>query len=163
LAFISYNYCLLINIVWEGGKNAFTISLYLILKSSFLLKINARIRFTYFHSYCNDTHESAGGTIRKTVENYLPELYQPHVLCAGNEAAEDGSCDGDSGGPLLLFSTRTLQYTLVGTIAGGVASTCGDKDFPGVYIRMDHPLIWNWVQDIMLNQGLIEGKALINI
>jgi hypothetical protein len=34
---------------------------------------------------------------------------------------------------------------LIGTLAGGVASNCGDQDFPGVYIRMDHPKILTWL------------------
>ena len=56
---------------------------------------------------------------------YFTELYQAHVLCAGYEAAEDGSCDGDSGGPLLVFSTRyprnsnLIQWKLLNVITLG--------------------------------------------
>jgi hypothetical protein len=31
------------------------------------------------------------------VEKALPNLFQPYLLCAGYEAAPQGSCEGDSG------------------------------------------------------------------
>ncbi len=80
------------------------------------------------------------------VEKYLPELFQPTLLCAGYESADQGSCEGDSGGPLMVFNTKLSQYFQVGLVSGGVSS-CGDRDIPGYYTRLDHPEIADFVQD----------------
>jgi len=80
------------------------------------------------------------------VEQYLPDLFKPILLCAGYESADQGSCEGDSGGPLMVFNTKSSQYFQVGLVSGGV-SNCGDKDIPGYYTILDHPEISNFVQD----------------
>jgi hypothetical protein len=70
-----------------------------------------RSNFVFFllsYSYCNKTHETVSGAINKTVQKYLPELFQPTLLCAGFEISEQGTCKGDSGGPLMIF--RTGKY-----------------------------------------------------
>jgi hypothetical protein len=56
-----------------------------------------------FFSYCNETHENVFGSVKKRVETFLPQLFQPNLLCAGYESSEQGSCLGDSGGPLMFF------------------------------------------------------------
>jgi hypothetical protein len=52
-------------------------------------------------SYCNDTYASAVGVNKQYVDTYLPKLFQSNLLCAGHESSEQGSCKGDSGGPLM--------------------------------------------------------------
>ncbi len=42
-------------------------------------------------------------------------LFQLNLLCAGYDAAQQGSCEGDSGGPLAFFNTTSLKYVLVAT------------------------------------------------
>ena len=80
------------------------------------------------------------------VGKFLPQLFQPNLLCAGYESAGQGSCEGDSGGPLMVFNTKLSQYFQVGLVSGGVSS-CGDKDIPGYYTRLDFPEIADFVQD----------------
>ncbi len=92
------------------------------------------------------THEKISGKAAALAEQYLPDLFQPNLLCAGYESAEQGSCQGDSGGPLMIFNTTTLQYFQVGMVAGAVSS-CGDKDIPGYYTRLDYPDISDFVED----------------
>ena len=61
-------------------------------------------------SYCNFTHENA--IIENVVQNYLPQLFQPILLCAGYETSEQGSCKGDSGGPLMIHDTSNTKLKL---------------------------------------------------
>lgn len=98
-----------------------------------------------FWSYCNTTHERTSGKVKSLVDKYLPQLFQPNLLCAGYESAGGGSCEGDSGGPLMVFSTKLSKFFQVGMVAGGVAD-CGDKDIPGYYTRLDYPEIANFIQ-----------------
>jgi hypothetical protein len=42
-------------------------------------------------------------------------LFQLDLICAGYDAAERGSCEGDSGGPLAFFNTTSHKYVLVAT------------------------------------------------
>ncbi len=107
------------------------------------------------HSYCNSTHEKTVGKVAALVGQYLPELFQPSLICAGYESAEQGSCQGDSGGPLMVFNTKLAQYFQVGMVAGAVSS-CGDKEIPGYYTRLDYPDIANFIQDPqnVLKQGI---------
>ena len=107
-----------------------------------------------FFSYCNETHASVGQLMQRTVKVYLPILFQPYILCAGNQATNQGSCSGDSGGPLMIFNTDTTHYDQIGIVAGGVnPNDCGSSNFPGVYTRLDHPDIWSFIQTIVPYQG----------
>ena len=89
-----------------------------------------------------------------TVKEYLPKLFQPYILCAGNIATKQGSCSGDSGGPLMIFNTRTNQYDQIGIVAGGInPNDCGNTNFPGVYTRLDHPEILSFIHTYVTQQG----------
>ena len=44
--------------------------------------------FDLVYSYCNKTHEEAADVTRRTIHDYLPQLFQPDLLCAGYEAAD---------------------------------------------------------------------------
>ena len=76
----------------------------------------------------------------------MPQLFQPNLLCAGYESSQHGSCQGDSGGPLMVYNTNTSQYFQLGMVSGGVSS-CGDKEIPGYYTRLDFPEIADFIQD----------------
>ncbi|XP_059099413.1 CLIP domain-containing serine protease B10-like [Tigriopus californicus] len=58
-------------------------------------------------------------------------------ICAGGPGVD--SCNGDSGGPLLLKDNGG-RYGVVGLVSFG-KSTCGDGD-PGVYVRVETFLRW---------------------
>lgn len=54
-----------------------------------------------------------------------------------------GACKGDSGGPLML--SEDGSYTQIGIVQGAVAG-CGNTIFHGIYVRIDHPIIFNFIQ-----------------
>ena len=54
-------------------------------------------------SYCNETHANTVGENKDNFGTYLPQLFQPILLCAGYESSEQGSCKQDSGGPLMIY------------------------------------------------------------
>ena len=110
-------------------------------------QINFVIMAFNFFSHCNITHASTSGAIKNLVNDYLPDLFQPSILCAGYESAEQGACKGDSGGPLMVFNTKRSQYFQIGLVSGGVSSSCGDKDIPGYYTRLDYPEIADFILD----------------
>ena len=97
------------------------------------------------YSYCNTTLANYGYSSQSIIKDYLPNKFLPHTLCAGNDGGSDDECDGNSGGSLVLFNTRLFQYSLIGMSAGGVTSNCNDKDFPEVFIRLDHPEVFEFL------------------
>jgi len=73
-------------------------------------------------------------------------------MCAGNKGSKEGSCKGDSGGPLMIFNTAETLFTQVGVVAGGINSDqCGNFDLPTVYTRLDHPEILGFIEQHVYN------------
>ena len=94
----------------------------------------------------------------------MPQLFQPNLLCAGYESSQHGSCQGDSGGPLMVYNTNTSQYFQLGMVSGGVSS-CGDKEIPGYYTRLDFPEIAHFIQDpenFIMNRGNLFIKSFLS-
>jgi len=73
-------------------------------------------------------------------------LFQPHLLCAGYQVSPRGSCEGDSGGPLMVYNATRGQYIQIGMVSGGV-SNCGNTDIPDYYARLDHPEIAGFINN----------------
>ncbi len=73
-----------------------------------------------------------------------------------NEAL--GSCPGDSGGPLVHFSPGgplgQLHYVQVGLVSGGLGA-CGDRDLPGVYVRLDHPEVLHFIKSVSAGESSV--------
>ena len=65
---------------------------------------------------------------------------------------ETGICHGDSGGPLIIQDKSSIPYRhiQVGIVQGALA--CGSKEFPGIYARIDHPEVWNFINDTINNR-----------
>ncbi|XP_065582909.1 venom protease-like isoform X2 [Artemia franciscana] len=61
-------------------------------------------------------------------------------ICA--RAPGKDSCDGDSGGPLTVFDSKTGLNYLIGLVSFGLRNRCADKKFPGVYTRITSYMDW---------------------
>ncbi|XP_045470318.1 phenoloxidase-activating factor 3-like [Harmonia axyridis] len=78
--------------------------------------------------------------------NSIPTQVKPlseMQLCANGPNTED-ACKGDSGGPLMnitLDKSLEVRYIQVGIVSFGTA-TCGDKNLPTIYTRVDKYLKW---------------------
>ena len=44
-----------------------------------------------------------------------------------------------------LVSKKWIQ---IGIVQGGVGE-CGDKDYPGIYIRLNHPLVLDFITSVV--------------
>ncbi len=65
------------------------------------------------------------------------------MLCAAVTVGTQGACRGDSGGPL-MFKDDERKFVQIAIVEGGVGE-CGDRDYPGIFVRLDHPSIWNFI------------------
>ncbi len=41
-----------------------------------------------FSSFCNSSYEAVAGKEMKIVQSFLPQLFQPHLLCAGYQVVK---------------------------------------------------------------------------
>ena len=85
----------------------------------------------------------ASTSLTKTIKKAIPQLFQDHIMCAGVYVGNQGACQGDSGGPL-MFKDDDGKFIQIATVEGGVGE-CGDKDYPGIFVRLDHPSVWNFI------------------
>ncbi len=81
-------------------------------------------------------------------------------MCAGNHIGYEGPCIGDGGGPLMFKDSVSRKYIQIATVEGGVGQ-CGDADYPGIFVRLDHPLIWNFIASTI--NPLTEGQTQISL
>ncbi|XP_025422284.1 serine proteinase stubble-like [Sipha flava] len=78
---------------------------------------------------CQDMFETAGHS--KTILNSF--------LCAGYANGQRDSCEGDSGGPLMIEKDNG-RWTLIGTVSHGIK--CAAPYLPGVYMRTTYYKPW---------------------
>jgi secreted trypsin-like serine protease len=90
----------------------------------------------------------ASETLEKTIREVLPKLFQNQLLCAGVSVGNQGSCQGDSGGPLMFKDDESGKFFQIATVRGAVGQ-CGDRDYPGIFVRVDHPSIWKFISSII--------------
>jgi secreted trypsin-like serine protease len=96
----------------------------------------------------------ASDKIEKKIQESLPQLFQDHLMCAGVNVENQGACQGDSGGPLMYKDDDSRKYIQIATVRGGVGE-CGDDEYPGIFVRLDHPSIWKFIN------STLKGKLLI--
>ena len=64
---------------------------------------------------------------------------KPTFICAGYTNGGKDSCEGDSGGPLMIQRSNG-HWVLVGTVSHGIK--CAEPNLPGVYMRTSAYLLW---------------------
>jgi secreted trypsin-like serine protease len=89
----------------------------------------------------------ASTAVEKKIKESIPQLFQDHLMCAGVDVGKQGACKGDSGGPL-MYRDEEGKFIQIATVEGGVGE-CGDKDYPGIFVRLDHPSIWEFIFSTM--------------
>ena len=89
-----------------------------------------------------------------TINKTLPQLFQDNLLCAGDSEEIKGACKGDSGGPLMYKDVLARKYIQIATVEGGVKD-CGDDEYPGIFVRVDHLSIWTFISSTMKRNILI--------
>ncbi len=107
------------------------------------------------NEYCNQTHIREG-EVMKDIHNAAPDLFLNHLICAGTDIQSQGACKGDSGGPLQLFDFKNLRYQQVGIVHGSVHN-CGQSSFPGIYVRLDDPAIFDFLKS-GTNESTIDSR-----
>ena len=108
--------------------------------SSVLRAVSVEV-FNYGH--CNSTAVRQG---RSLTAQFLPDLYQTNVMCAGNSFLNQDSCRGDSGGPLATLNRETETFVQIGIVSGSVSGEfCGNKFVPTTYARLDHPDVLGFI------------------
>ena len=75
-------------------------------------------------------------------------------MCAGDSEEIKGACEGDSGGPLMYKDLTDRKYIQIATVEGGVGD-CGDESYPGIFVRLNHPSILEFVSSTMKGSILI--------
>ena len=74
----------------------------------------------------------------------------PADFSAGYRVDGYGSCKGDSGGPIVVHLTDSPheRYVLIGLVVGGFGK-CGDGSTPGIYVRIEDPEIYRFIQGFL--------------
>ncbi|XP_039748038.1 serine proteinase stubble [Pararge aegeria] len=80
---------------------------------------------------------------------YLAAGYNEHIpnifICAGWRQGGSDSCEGDSGGPMVVQRERDNRFVLSGVISWGIG--CAEPNQPGVYTRISE--FRDWINQIL--------------
>jgi len=67
----------------------------------------------------------------------------PAMICAADPDRNAGSCNGDSGSPLIASDLGANKYA-AGLVSWGIQGNCGNPAWPSVFTRVSH--FTNWIR-----------------
>jgi len=71
-------------------------------------------------------------------------VFGEDLFCAGDSTGSfQGSCNGDSGGPVFSLTPKQSRYELIGLINSG--ENCGLSGLPSVFTNINHVPIHHWI------------------
>lgn len=85
---------------------------------------------------CEAMYQAAG------YNEHIPNIF----ICAGKSQGGSDSCEGDSGGPMVIQRPRDKRFVLGGIISWGIG--CAEPNQPGVYTRISE--FRDWINQILL-------------
>ncbi|XP_052754319.1 serine proteinase stubble [Galleria mellonella] len=85
---------------------------------------------------CEAMYQAAG------YNEHIPNIF----ICAGRRRGGADSCEGDSGGPMVVQRERDNRFVLGGVISWGIG--CAEPNQPGVYTRISE--FRDWINQILL-------------
>ena len=91
-------------------------------------------------------HDRCQRMLQRTKLGFDFQLYNGFI-CAGGEEGKD-ACNGDGGGPLVC-EDRDGLWKLAGIVSWGVG--CGQRDVPGVYVKVSR--YQDWIQEQLLRRN----------
>ena len=103
---------------------------------------------------CNTIHMQSSLQRRVEIEEKLPRLITDDIVCAGTHVGGQGSCHGDSGGPLMFFEVEKNSWIQLATVQGSVGD-CGSTEYPGIYVRLYHSSVLSFIASTI---GKSSGK-----
>ncbi len=87
----------------------------------------------------------------------MKHLYLLYYM-TGYEFGGKGSCSGDSGGPLILFTyvdgPLGARYIQQGIVQGAIGS-CGSGKLPSIYVRIKDPEVFMFIQSSITSKWQI--------
>ncbi|XP_062528690.1 serine proteinase stubble isoform X2 [Bombyx mori] len=84
---------------------------------------------------CEAMYQAAG------YNEHIPNIF----ICAGRTKGGTDSCEGDSGGPMVVRRDRDDRFVLGGIISWGIG--CAEPNQPGVYTRISE--FRDWINQIL--------------
>lgn len=85
-----------------------------------------------------------------------PKSIKSTVVCAGFAAGGKDSCEGDSGGPLMVYSRTRQTWVLAGIVSNGIR--CAEPNLPGIYTRPTAYL--EWINSVMKGGNELDADKL---
>lgn len=81
-----------------------------------------------------------------------------NMICAGSEVEPKDSCNGDSGGPLMVRNSEN-QLELLGVVSFGSSNGCASTTHPGIYSRVSR--FETWINGIV--NGVVASPASVDL
>jgi len=88
------------------------------------------------------------------VRDFLPQQFQPGIICAQSELKNQATCHGDSGGPFMIFNPTRQLFIQIGILSGGLpVNQCGIKNNPSVLTVLNHPRTLQFIRSAVRKSG----------